>query len=385
MRLLTIALRNVRRHVSRSLLLLLVITTAVAVVTTLYLVTRSAERDLADKVDEYGANIVVVPKTRDLPLTYGGVQLGGLTYQVDPLRMADVEKIKGIENRENLNRLAPKLVEAAELRGTKLLAVGVQWPEELAIKRWWQITGDRPQGDHDALLGSRAMSRLELSPGDTITLREEEFRVVGSIAPTGTQEDDLLFLDLATTQRLWGRPGELSFIEVSAFCSTCPIEEINAQIAAALPGARVSAVRKAAESRRLLIGQFQLFSLILSVLLILVGCLIVLTSTLGSVRDRRGEIGIFRAVGYRRRHILQVILAENLSLALGAGLVGIGLAALAAGPLARLMADVRQAAPPSPADLGLALAASLAVVLLASLYPALQASRLSPTLAMRRL
>lgn len=384
MRLAHIALRNVRQHPSRSALLLLAITSTVAVVATLFLVTRSAERDLANRVDEYGANIVVVPRTRDLPLTYGGVQLGGLTYQAKPLHMSDIAKIRSIKNRRNINKVAPKLVDLAVVRSVQILAVGVLWDQELALKKWWKLTGALPRGDHDVLLGSRAMARLRLRVGDTVSVKGERFTVVSGLQPTGTQEDDALYMDLRTAQRLWQRPGQLSFIEVSAFCSSCPIEKINAQISAEMPYARASAVLKAAESRKLLVDQFHLFSFVLSGLMILVGCLIVLTSTLSGVRDRRNEIGVFRSVGYRRKHILKIVLFENLALALLGGCAGIAVAALAAGPLARLVAGARTALPPTPLNVGAALAASFAVVLLASLYPAWQAARMSPTLAMRR-
>lgn len=383
MRIRHIALRNVRQHLSRSALLLVVIVATVSIVSVLYLVTRSAERDLADKVDEYGANIVVVPMSKDLPLTYGGVSLGGLTYDVQPLRMDDVDKIRSIKNKQNINRVAPKLIEPVEVGEQRLLAAGVDWNEELALKTWWQLEGTRPAGTHDLLVGSRAAARLQVRPGETLELDGESFRVTATLAQTGTQEDDLIYLDLATAQRLWDRSDELSLIEVSAWCSTCPIEDINAQIAVALPGARVSALLKAVESRSLLIDQFRLFSAVLSGLMILVGCLIVLSSTLAGVRDRRGEIGIFRAIGYRRRHIFTVILTENLALALLGASVGLALAAVAAGPLAQSVAGVRVALAPSPATLAMALGASLGVVFLASLYPAWQAARLSPTLAMR--
>ena len=208
--------------------MLLVIAATVAIVCVLYLVTRSAERDLANKVDAYGANIVVVPLTKDLPLTYGGVSLGGLTYDVRSLRMTDLEKIRAIPDKQNVNNVAPKLIGAVDVGGVRLLGAGVDWKQELALKKWWQITGSRPQGDHDVLLGSRAAAKLGLQPGATVPLNGETFRVAGVLGPTGTQEDDLLYLDLATAQRLWQRPGEISLIEVSAFCSTCPIEEINA-------------------------------------------------------------------------------------------------------------------------------------------------------------
>jgi putative ABC transport system permease protein len=307
-----------RRHPWRVALLLLVVTVVVAVVTTLYLVTRSAERDLADKVDSYGANIVVVPRSEQLPLVYGGVRLGGLTYKVEPLTMQDVALIRTIKNKENINRVAPKLLQAAEVGGVTLATVGVQWDEELGLKTWWRIVGAPPAGDHEVLLGARAAARLGAAAGAGLTLAGEAFTVAGVLEANGTQEDDALFLDLATAQRVWSRPDQVSFVEVSAWCSTCPIEDINAQISALLPGAQVSALRKAVESRELLIGQFRLFGIALSIFLVLAGCLIVLSSTLAGVRERTGEIGVFRALGYRRSHVLRIILLENLVLALAA-------------------------------------------------------------------
>lgn len=384
MRLSSIALRNVRRHLGRSALVLVVITASVAVVTSLYLVTRSAERDLQDKVDAYGANIVVVPRSDQLPLSYGGVQLGELTYDVEPLHMDDIATIRGIENAENINIVAPKLVETGEVSGARVLVVGVQWPAELALKKWWTVVGREPSGDHDALLGSRAASRLGLAPGDSFQLRDADLTVSGVLEPTGTQEDDLVYLDLALTQAVWQRPDELSFIEVSAWCATCPIEDINAQISAEIPHARVSALLKAAESRRILIGQFRLFALILSLLMVLVGCLVVLVSTLSAVRARRGEIGIFRSVGYRRQHILKIILLENLALAAVGAVAGVAIAVAVYGPVARAVAQVDTTVPPSLPDLSLALVAAMGVVLLASLYPAARAAALSPTFAMKR-
>lgn len=377
-------MRNVRRHLGRSMLLLIVITMTVGVVVTLYLVTRTAERDLANKVDEYGANIVVVPRTKRLPLTYSGVQVGGFNYNAAPLHMSDVTKIRNIKNKQNINKVAPKLVEPVTINGTRALAVGVQWDQELPLKRWWKLTGSAPAGDHQVLLGSRAMARLAVRVGDTLEIKGERFRLVSGLKPTGTQEDDLVYLDLPTVQRLWNRADELSFIEVSAWCSSCPIEQINAQISTEMPYARVSAVLKAAESRRILIGQFQLFGLVLSGLMILVGCLIVLTTTLAGVRERRGEIGIFRSIGYRRKHIFKVILIENLAVALAGSSLGIALASLVAGAMARALAQVQTVLAPSPLGLGLALVLSLLVVLAASAYPAAKAARLSPTLAMRR-
>jgi putative ABC transport system permease protein len=384
MRLWHIAIRNVRRHLPATSLLAIMIVTVVIVVAALYLVNRSANSDLADKVDEYGANITVVPRSDQLSLVYGGVQVGDLAYEVEPLTMEQVARIRTIKNKENLDKVAPKLLQATEVGGVELLAAGVQWDQELPLKDWWQIEGVAPVAADEVLVGSRLSARLEAVTGSVLRLGGRDFTVSGVLRPTGDQDDDIVFMDLATAQQVWLRPEEVSFVEVSAWCSSCPIEDIAAQISTVLPGAQVSPMRRAMESRALLVGQFRLFSVIVSVFMATAGILVILASTLSRVRGRKVEIGVFRALGYRRRHIVEIVLLENLLVGVVASVVGVLVAWGISGPFARLAAGVARTAPPDPVLLIGAVAVATIVILAASLYPAWIGSRLSPLLALRK-
>lgn len=384
MRLPHIAMRNMRQHWTRTLMLGVMITSVVAVVTTLYFVNRSADNDLANQVDEYGANITVVPRSQQLPLSYGGVRVGGLTYDTQPLTMEQVGLIRTIKNGENIDRVAPKLLEHADVEGVSLMAAGVEWDQELGLKKWWQIQGQTPIGSRDVLLGSRAAERLGKEPGDSVRVRGQQFQVAGILQSTGSQEDDILFLDLAAAQLLWNRPQEVSFVEVSAWCTSCPIEDISAQIATAIPTSKVSAVSKAIESRSILVGQFRLFSIVVSAFMLVAGGLVVLVSTLGSVRGRRREIGVFRALGFRGRHVMEVVLLENLVVGVAASVIGVLVAWVTSGPFARLAAGVTTSTTPAATILFAAFGAATLLVLISSLYPAWVASRLSPLVALRR-
>ncbi len=384
MRLSHIALSNVRRHLAGTVMLAVLIASVVAVVASLYFVNRSANSDLADKVDEYGANITVVPRSDELPLVYGGIRVGALDYGAQPLTLEQVALIRAIRNKENINKVAPKLLQPAQLDGLTFMVVGVQWDQELPLKRWWTIDGEAPSTSDDVVLGSRLAEKLGRSAGSTVTLQGRVLRVTGILQPTGDQDDDILFVDLSTAQTLWNRSGEVSFVEVSAWCSSCPIEDITAQIATILPGAQVSAMRKAMESRELLVGQFRLFSIIVSAFMALAGILVVLASTLSRVRGRKEEIGVFRALGYRRAHIVQIVLTENLLVGLVAAVIGVAVAWFSSAPFARLVADVARPASPDPVILIGCVAAATMLVVAASLYPAWVASRLSPLLALRK-
>jgi putative ABC transport system permease protein len=133
------------------------------------------------------------------------------------------------------------------------------------------------------------------------------------------------------------------------------------------------------------VGQISRFALVVLIVVVAIGSLVVLTTMLGAVAERRQEIGLFRALGYRQRHVMEIVLGEAAVMTLAGGalgwLVGMGMAVLLTPRLVGVSAPVLW-------DLRLALATtggSLLVGVAASLYPAVHAARLDPMTALRSL
>jgi putative ABC transport system permease protein len=99
-----------------------------------------------------------------------------------------------------------------------------------------------------------------------------------------------------------------------------------------------------------------------------------------SVLERRGEIGLRRALGATKRHVRTQFIVESLLLSLAGGLVGIGIGALVTFGYA-LVKDASYVVPLSAVGYGLA--AAVVIGVLAGVYPATRAARLSPTEALR--
>lgn len=355
----------------------------VATMVTMFSITSAMKADTERKLDEYGANIVITPKANDLSLTYGGIAVSGVVYDVKELSHEDAAAIRTIKNNENISTVAPKLLGAVLVDNHQMLLVGVDFPQELRLKNWWEITGQQPQGNTEVLLGHLAAQKLNKSSGDTLRIGDNVFSVAGVIEETGSQEDALVYADLRATQNLLEKPGKVSMIEVSALCSTCPIEEIVAQISGALPGAKVSALRQAVMAREQTVDQLSNFSLALSVVVLFVGALIVLNTMMSSINERTREIGIFRAIGFRKMHVMTIILLEALAVSLLGGVLGwLGgtlIAAVVAPRVAQLSVAVSW-------DLGLgaaAVALAILVGITSSIYPAIRASNLDPAEALR--
>jgi len=381
-RLSSISINNLRRRKGKALLLVLGLAVGVATVVSLLAITSAMRTDTEQKIDQFGANILVVPRTDDLSLSYGGVSVG-VSSATQELTGTDVAAIRTIKNAENISTVAPKLLGAVQVGGIRALLVGVDFPEELKLKKWWSFEGSSPTGPDQLIVGQEAAHRLKVGPGSNLEILGRPFTVSAVLNPMGSQEDSLIFADLGVVQQMLGKPGLVSLVEVSALCSTCPIDQIVQQIGDKLPQAKVSALAQAMRSREQTVDQIASFSMAIAALVLLVGGLVVLTTMMSSVNERTREIGIFRAVGFRRSHVVRIILTEAVLLSVLSGLVGWGVGTLGSAAVATRVARLEVAVTPDPLLAAAAVGLALLVGVAGSLYPALRASNLDPADALR--
>jgi putative ABC transport system permease protein len=380
-----IALRNIRRRKAKAGFVLAGLLIAVSTAVALLGLIEAMNRDIQKKLEEYGANILILPRTENLSLTYGGLSLGGVSFEMQEIRQADLARVKAIKNAANVAAMGPTILGAIEVEDRKVLLAGVDFQATKILKPWWQVAGTVPS-DFGVLLGSEAARILALETGDHFKVNGSELQVSGLLAPTGSQDDHLVFARLETAQSLLHKEGRVSMVEVAALCNACPIEAMVSQISSALPGTKVMAIQQVVQGRMDTLDHFRKFSYGVAVVLVLVGSLVVLVTMMGSVRERTAEIGIFRAMGFRRSHVIRIVLLEAGIISATAGVLGyligffstkIALPFFAAGNGIAVIFDPLLAAG--------AFAAAVIMGLASSVYPALLAARIDPTDALRAL
>ena len=384
MRLSTVAFGSLRRRSSRAAFLVAGLLIGIATVVTLLTLSRALTAQAQNQLETYGANIVVAPRTDDLSLTYGGVALAGVRLQARDIREADLSRIATIPNRKNVAIVAPELLGAVKVQGEQALLLGVKPKDEFRLKKWWTLAGRPPAAGDELVAGSSAARRFGLRAGDTVALDGRDFTVTGVLLPTGSQDDQLLITELGAAQKLLGKPGRVTLVQVAALCSNCPVEKIAAQLGDILPGTQVTAMQQVTKNRMHALDVFRTFSWVVAGVIIAVEALVVFVTMMGSVNACTREIGIFRALGFRRGHVTLLVLIEAAVASVVAGVLGYLGGMVLSYVLLPFFAKGGEVgiswAPPLAAG-----AVLLAVLIgsLGSLYPALHASRLDPTVALR--
>src|SRR3990172_1998551 len=380
MKLKDISINNLRRRKGKVFFLILGLTIGITTVVALISMTRMMNEDISNKLDEFGANILIIPRSDALSLSYGGMSLGGVAVDAQTLKDSDIPKIRQIEVKENISIVSPKLIGAVEIDGKKVPLMGVNFQEERRLKKWWKIHGTFPKDREEILLGNEVAVQLFKSTGDTLTVNGKIVRVTGVLDETGSQDDFLIFADLKLVQEAVKKPGTLSLIEVSAFCNTCPIEEIVRQISKELPHAKVTAIKQTLQTKMEALDHFKKFSVGISAIVLLIGGLIVFTNMMASVNERKREIGIFRAIGFRKSHVIRIIFLESLIVGVIAGVLGYALGqgfSQFIGPIITGLKGGKWFIDPLLA-IGAVLLSSL-IGILSSAYPALHAAKMDPT------
>lgn len=385
MKLHNIAINNLRRRKAKTLFLVAGLVIGVASVVALLTATRVLEEDIAHKMDEYGANIIITPRSEGLSLSYGGLSLGGVSFDLREISETDLAKIRSIKNSDNIRTVSPKIFGVFENQGKKALVVGIDFASEFALKPWWKVSGAKPSRDQEILVGQEVSERFGVSPGSPLEISGNSFNVSGLLHSTGSQDDSLIFMSLPVAQELFNKQGKIAMAEVAALCNDCPITEIVRQISEKLPDAKVTAVQQVVKGRMETLAGLRKLSLGISAIMLFVGSMVVFVTMMGSVNERTREIGIFSAIGFRRSHIMRIILLEALIVSLASGVLGY----LAGIGGTRLMMPFFVETvfhftldPFTPAG---AVFLAAIIGLIASLYPAMAASKMDPSEALRTL
>jgi len=371
MRFLTLIARNLLRRGVRTALTVFGLGIGVSAVVSLLGISWGFERSFLTIYQAKGIDLVVVKAGVDR-----------LTSNLDAGLEADIKRVPGVK--DAVGSLTD-VVSFEEAQLVSVLANG--WRPGSLLFRGVRVLHGRILREGDtrvAMLGRVLALNLKKGVGDSVPVSGEPFRVVGVYESDSLFENGGLIVPLAELQTMMGREGYVSGFVVAADApDRRSVEALGRRIEGAVKG--VAAV----PARDFVQGDNQLrlvrsMAWATSVIAMVLGSVGVLNTMMMTVFERTREIGVLRALGWKRRRVLGLVLGEAAALGLAGSVLGSVLGAAGVRAIARApMGSIFIAADLPPAVLLIGLGLGLGLSVVGGLYPALRAAALEPSEALR--
>src|SRR3989304_3332124 len=215
----TIAIKNIARRKGKMALIVFGLALAVATLVSVVSIIQAFQGTVDKKLDQYGFSIVVFPKSKQVLIKYGPMTLGTVSsYRAPALTRDDLGRLARVGKQTGLMRgFSPKLLDVAEVDGKRVLLAGIYFKAERRIKKWWLVENGRyPVREDEVFIGQTAAEKLGLEVGEKIAVRDRAMNIVGILMETGSQDDELVFTDLAGLTAAAGKGDQVSLVEVAA-------------------------------------------------------------------------------------------------------------------------------------------------------------------------
>lgn len=319
----------------------------------------------------------------------GGSQADLVLSQADTLdpTMSAVEERVGDELRAmpEVRQVAGMILGNVSVRGAKYFFVFGYDPDEFAIEHFRVRRGEgltvRGVRGRPLLLGKLAAETLDVDVGDTLRLTGGTFRVVGVYETGDAFEEGGAVISLANAQTLLQKHRLVSAYYIQLKDASLA-DRFRARVERRYPDLLLTTASEFGDKQQM-VDIMRSIGWAFGALAIVVGGVGMTNTVLMGVFERTREIGVLRAVGWRRRRVLQLILSESLTLALAGGALGtaLGVGVVFAVRNVPLYGILRGQF--SVELFVQAFVTATVLGLVGGLYPAWRASRLVPLEAMR--
>ena len=370
----------------------------VASVVALVSVGQGATSGINSRLEGLGTNL--------LSVTPGATTTGATRGALGSATTLTIEDATALTTLPDVAGVAP------ELTSSRLVAVGSQnettsvigttpaYPLVFAYQMWQGSFLTQASVDHSlrvAVLGNTTASNLGLgasSIGSTIYISGLPFQVVGILQPKGgvgfANPDDEVLIPVTTARDLFVGTDSVRTIGVSV-ASQADMSTVTAEITSVLDQRHGIGAGGTPDftvtSQTQLLSTVGSISTLLTVLLagiasisLIVGGIGIMNIMLVSVRERTREIGIRKAIGARGRDVMLQFLFEALMLSVAGGMIGIVIGVAASAVIAVLAG---WAFTFNPVTVVVSVVFSLIVGVIFGVWPASQAARLDPVVALR--
>ncbi|GAB4478932.1 MAG: hypothetical protein Kow0088_19290 [Anaerolineales bacterium] len=303
--------KNLMRRKIRTILTMAGIAIGVAAIVSLGALADGFQMGYTALISGSKADLVVSqPNTFDLSMSSINESLSA-----DLIAMPEVEQVSGM------------IQGYSEAEGQPFFFV-FGYPEESFVLKRYPIKDGmgltsldtRTLRGQPLMLGSAAAEVLKKTVGESLRVGGKVFRVVGIYETGDAMEDAGAVMRLKDAQELLGKPRQVSLFYLKLKDAKLR-ERLIQRVQRRFPDLSIGGVNDLAEQSSMA-DFFQGYVWMISALAIVIGGVGMMNAQLMSVFERTREIGVLRAMGWRKGNILWMIFGEALVVCLGGGVLG---------------------------------------------------------------
>ena len=261
-------------------------------------------------------------------------------------------------------------------------------PASFAIERFKIVDGS-PLGQtrtagrsaREILVGKQAAESLKLKVGDALPLSGGTFRIVGIYETGSGFEDAAAVAALPDVQNLLQKKRQVGAVQIQ-LKDERQIDRVRERITKTFPTLNLTKSSQAADQQQV-VTMIQGLAWGISMLAVVIGGIGMTNTVMMSVFERTREIGTLRALGWRRRRVLIMVMGESTLLGVVGGVIGCAIGAAVIGPLGRVPALSFLQGRLTSALLVQGMLTAIVLGAAGGIYPARWASKLLPIEALR--
>jgi putative ABC transport system permease protein len=377
----TFIAKNLTRRPTRTALTVLGLAVAVGSMIALLGISHNVNTSVEESFEKRGVDLVITAAGKP-----------------DQLNSDFSEKfVEAARRLPGVKELSPATVDMLDLTrdsGSNIPVMVQGWrPDNFGFQDMTVLAGRKLElGDSGkVMLGTTLADSLGKTVGDTVTILDKPFQVVGVYRSFVVFENGSAIIPLEEAQKLSGKriTGFSLRVAKSAPDSAAEVEAVRKQIGDLRdpddPTVRLSA--QTTQDYTQSASHLQLtraMAWMVSSIAVMIGVISMLNTMIMSVLERTQEIGILRAVGWPRTRVVQMVLGEAVLL----GLASAGLGAVGAVAITYILSQSPKVngfieGGIAPVVIAEGLAMTVLIGLIGGMYPAIRAARLMPTEAIR--